>query len=496
MISELRPHQVLAVDLLKDSLRAGKKRPMLQLPTGAGKTVIASAIVEGALRKHKRVIFCVPALSLIDQTVEAFWNEGIRDIGVIQGIHEMTNRARPIQIASVQTLQKRAIPEADIVVMDEAHRMFEFTKRWMRDPDWRNIPFVGLSATPWARGLGKFYDDLLIAATTQQLIDTGFLSRFRVFVPSHPDLSEVRTVAGDYHEGDLADAMGKPHLIADVVNTWLEKGESRSTLCFAVDRAHAKMLQQGFEGRGVPTAYIDAYTDRDERKEIGARFHEGDVKVVCNVGTLTTGVDWDVRCIILARPTKSEMLFTQIIGRGLRTAEGKDSLLILDHSDTHLNLGFVTDIHHAKLDEGKPSESRATVKKAAQPKECQQCHFLKAPKVHACPACGFAPTIRPGIDCVDGDLVELDGKKKKALQISSEQKASIYAQLKGYALQRGYNDGWASHKFKERTGVWPDRYKHVTPIDPSPEMRNWIKSRQIAFAKAREKQGGRDDRAA
>jgi DNA repair protein RadD len=492
----LYEHQSRAIDMLRQSLGSGHKRPMLQAPTGFGKTMLATAIVEGALRKGKRVIFCVPALSLIDQTVEAFWNEGIRDIGVIQGDHEMTNRARPVQVASVQTLQKRVIPPADIVVVDEAHKMFEFIKKWMKDPEWRSIPFVGLSASPWSRGLGKFYDDLIIAATTQQLIDTGFLSKFRVFVPSHPDLSEVRTVAGDYHEGDLAEAMGKPHLIADVVNTWLEKGEQRSTLCFAVDRAHAKLLEQQFASRGVRTAYIDAYTEREERKEIGARFHEGDVKVVCNVGCLTTGIDWDVRCIILARPTKSEMLFTQIIGRGLRTAEGKEDCLVLDHSDTHLNLGFVTDIHHAKLDEGKASPAKIVKPKKNEPKECQRCHFLKAPKVHICPSCGYAPVIKPNVECVDGDLVELDGRKRQELKISSEQKASIYAQLKGYALQRGYAEGWASHKFKERTGVWPDRYKDVAPVEPSPEMRNWIKSRAIAFAKAREKQGGRNDRAA
>jgi superfamily II DNA or RNA helicase len=154
--------------------------------------------------------------------------------------------------------------------------------------------------------------------------------------------------------------MDRPELVADVVETWIKRGENRSTLCFAVDRAHAKNLQQQFESAGIRCGYIDAYTDSEERERIADLFHDGTYRVVCNVGCLTTGVDWDVRCIILARPTKSEMLFTQIIGRGLRTADGKDDCLILDHSETHLRLGFVTDIHHESLDEGRGTvEARA-----------------------------------------------------------------------------------------------------------------------------------------
>lgn len=330
MIRQLRPHQERAIALLRHSLGSGRRRPLLQAPTGAGKTLLAAAIVEGALSKGNRVIFVVPALSLVDQTVEAFEAEGLRafDIGVMQADHPRTNPACPVQVASVQTLQRRRIPESDVVVIDEAHRLFELYGRWMGDPAWARTPFIGLSATPWTRGLGRYYDDLLVAATTAELIEAGYLAPFRVFAPSHPDLSEVRTVAGDYHEGDLGEAMNRPPLVADLVETWLRRGEQRSTLCFAVDRAHAKHLQVKFEEAGVPTGYVDAYTEPGERALIRDRFHAGELRVVCNVGCLTTGVDWDVRCIILARPTKSEMLFCQIIGRGLRTADGKQDCLL------------------------------------------------------------------------------------------------------------------------------------------------------------------------
>jgi hypothetical protein len=194
MNKALRPHQERALTLLRQSLGSRKRRPMLQAPTGFGKTLLAAAVVDGARRKGKRVIFVVPALSLIDQTVQAFGEEGIVEVGV--GFHELSDFNQPVQVASVQTLMRRKIPAADVVVIDEAHRWFDFYGKWMSDPEWAKVPFIGLSATPWTKGLGKHYDDLLIAATTRDLIDAGYLSQFRVFAPSHPDLGAVRTVRG------------------------------------------------------------------------------------------------------------------------------------------------------------------------------------------------------------------------------------------------------------------------------------------------------------
>lgn len=480
---ELRPHQKTALAAVKASLMAGRRRPMIQAPTGAGKTLLGAAIVDGALRKGNSVCFCVPALSLVDQTVEAFWAEGIRDVGVIQGAHEMTAAFRPVQIASVQTLMRRELPIADVVVIDEAHRWFEFYGTWMANPDWLRTPFIGLSATPWTKGLGKHFDDLIIAATTADLIDGGYLAPFKVFAPSHPDLTGVRTVAGDYHEGELSEAMDKPGLVADVVETWRRLGEDRPTFVFAVDRAHARHLQDQFNEAGVAAAYVDAYTTMEERDAIRREFHAGEIKIVCNVGCLTTGVDWDVRCIVLARPTKSEMLFVQMIGRGLRTADGKADCLILDHSDTHLKLGFVTDIGHARLDGGEARDRQGggVERKEPLPKECPACSFLKAPKIHECPSCGFAPTKQTEIVCEDGELVELHAKKGKA---TPAEKREFYAGLRGFAIQNGKSDSWVLANFREKFHEWPHT-KSVAPAEPSEAVLGWIKSRRIAWAKSK-----------
>jgi DNA repair protein RadD len=266
-------------------------------------------------------------------------------------------------------------------------------------------------------------------------------------------------VAGDYHEGDLSKTMDQSSLVADVVDTWLERGRGRPTLCFAVDRAHAKNLQQRFVAAGVIAEYIDAYTSAADRTAIARRFQGGESEVVCNVGCLTTGVDWDVRAIVLARPTKSEMLFTQMIGRGLRTADGKADCVILDHSDNHLRLGFVTDIHHEKLDDGRERPKAEPKAKEALPKKCPKCTFLKPPKTSICPSCGFKPEVKSNVEAKAGELVEFSARGKQR-QTKSADRIAFFRELKWIARQRDYKAGWASYKYKERFGDWPNGLDH------------------------------------
>jgi DNA repair protein RadD len=194
-----------------------------------------------------------------------------------------------------------------------------------------------------------------------------------------------------------------------------------------------------------------------------------------------------VRCIVLARPTKSEILFVQIIGRGLRTSEGKEDCLILDHSDTHLRLGFVTDIHHDVLDDGRPRARSKACDRIRLPKECPHCTFLKPPRTPNCPACGFKAEAVDKVEVADGELVEITGRRKRGDTASEDEQAAFYAQLMGYARAHGYAGGWAAHKFRDKFGVWPNDYKDVPAVQPTPKVLSWIKSRQIAWAKSKQR---------
>lgn len=489
-LRSLRPHQERALEALRASLAAGKRHPMLQAPTGFGKTLTAAHIIRRALDRGKRVAVTVPALSLIDQTVEAFEAEGIDCVGVMQGIHPRTDREQPVQVCSVQTVARRKRPEVDLVLVDEAHELHKEVFKWMADcPD---IPFIGLSATPWSRGLGQYYDDLIIAATTKNLIDQGYLSRFTVFAPSQPDLDGVKTVAGDYHEGQLAERVDTATLVGDVIQTWQARGENRPTLVYGVTRAHAEHLQQRFLEAGIAAAYVDHLVDRCDRERIFDKFRTGEIKVICNVATLSTGLDLPmVSCLIDARPTKSEIRFVQTLGRGLRTAPSKDRLIVLDHSGNALRLGLVTDIHHEGLDTGEPRKSAATARERDKPlpRLCEDCSAVLPQSAKICPECDKVQEVRTDIEHQDGELVELGARptKRGAAQIFAEQE-QFHGELRWFATVRGYAPGWAAHKFRERFGVWPNDWqvRLAAPREPSLKTKNWLKSRVIAYAKARE----------
>ena len=481
----LRPGQIALLDQIDAAINGGCRRLIAQAPTGFGKTIMAAHRLRYLQDTGRRAIFTVPALSLVDQTVEKLFAEGVTDVGVIQASHPMTNPSRRIQVATPQSLQRREIPDADEILLDEVHIWFKLYPKMLSDPRFADVPIIGLTATPWSRGLGKHFNRLIVGATTAQLIEDKHLSPFRAFAPASPDLTGVRTIAGDYHEGDLADAVNKTTLVANVVETWLSHAQNRQTLCFAVDRAHAKHLQTQFLAAGICAEYIDAYTEPLDRAAIARRFATGEVKVVCNVGCLTTGVDWDVRCIILARPTKSETLYVQMIGRGLRTAEGKADCLILDHSDNHIRLGFVTDIHHDTLDDGEPKRAAITEKAEALPKKCIKCSFLKPPKMLKCPCCGFIPVPQPGAVHRDGELVELISRRE-AVAATMQERITFHGELRGIAQERGYKTGWAAQQFKAKYGVYPPwDWNDYPSLIPTLKTRSWVKSRAIAYAKRR-----------
>lgn len=473
----LREHQLRAIGMLRQSLRS-HRRVVVAMPTGAGKTRTAAEIVAGALAKGNRVAFTVPAISLIDQTVAAFESEGIGAIGVMQASHHRTDWRQPVQIVSVASLARRERPAADVVIVDECHQQFVAVKRWIEDEP--GTVFVGLSATPWAKGMADDWQDLVTPTSMGALIEAGFLSPFRVYAPSHPDMSGVRLGRnGDYDEGQSGEVMGG--LVADVVKTWKARAQGLPTLVFAVNRAHAADLQRQFAEAGVAMGYCDKDTDLIERQYLFRQMARGDLAGIVNVGTLTTGVDADVRCVVLARPTRSEMLFVQMIGRGLRTAPGKAECLILDHADNHARLGFVTDIHHDRLLTG--AEKRApTAKERGEPmpKECPSCGALKAGRT--CGACGFEPQRQSDVEVEDGELIEL--RRDGPVKADRGDKQAWWSQLLGVASQRGRSRGWASHAYRERFGVWP-RSLMDAPIAPTPEVLSYVTAKDIRFAKSR-----------
>lgn len=473
---ELRPHQIRALEQIRQSVHAGNTRVVLQAATGFGKTLVAAKIIEGALAKGNRVIFTAPTVSLIDQTVRSFEAEGIRDIGVMQANHPRTDSLSQVQVASVQTLARREIPHAAVIIVDEAHVRAKVIEQLM---DQRlDVIFIGLSATPWAKGMGLRWQDLVTPVTIGDLIDQGFLSSFTAYAPDVPDLSGVKVKDGDYDESGLEAVMGDAKLMGSVVNTWLERGKDQPTLCFCVNRAHAAELAAQFERHGIATACVDARTDRVERQIINQRFSSGEVRIICSVRTMTTGVDLPVSCIIDAAPTKSEMLHVQKIGRGLRVNPGTEDCIVLDHAGNSLRLGLVTDIHHPTLDKTRNGETQPSKKGAEKlPKACVKCETLHAGRI--CSACGHERKPVANIEAADGDLVEIAGRKAK---VTKAEKQLFWSMARWVDRERSKGGRLAKALYKGKFGVWP-RGLEDTPMAPDQAFLNYEHSRRIAYAK-------------
>jgi DNA repair protein RadD len=498
----LRPYQERAIAEIKQAIRDGHKRIMLQLPCGGGKTLLSAHIIAGALEKGHKALFTAPMVSLINQTITAFENEGLCHVGAIQAQHEQTDFYAPAQVASVQTLVRRRCPEFAVAMIDEAHLQWKAMNEMIDSPEWRDRIVIGLSATPWSRGLGLRYTKLIVAATTGELIDHGYLVPFHGYGPGlEADLKSVRTTAGDYNEGDLSGAMSRPELVADVVETWIKRGRGRPTFLFAVDRAHAAALQAQFEKAGVAAGYIDGYMESDERGEVLRMFRSGDYEVVCSVNCLATGVDEPyVSCAILARPTKSEMLHVQQIGRVLRTAPDKSDALLLDHAGNCERLGFPDAIHHDHLDTRKPGDrgginiDDGEEKPAKKPRKCKTCDGLIHPGSKQCPHCG-ASCMRPSeIVSAEGELVEFGHSaktmpKKESVKdrVAALGKQAVYSMLLGRAHELGKSSSWVKANYRDLFDVWPRGLSDVPASHMAPELASWLHSKRIAFTKSRER---------
>lgn len=492
---ELRPHQQQILNDLRLSFSQGLKRPMVYAAVGVGKTIVAAHIVAGTLDKGKRVLFVAPYTALINQTARSFMDQGIPQPGIMQADHPWTNPGKRLQIASVQTLARRKLPDVDLVIVDEAHLQYEVIAKLMSETD---IPVIGLSGSPFSKGLGKHYNNLIHTTSMRELIDQGFLSDYVAYSHDKPDLTGIKTVAGDYHEGQLGDRMSDPKLIGCVIDTWLKHGENRPTVCFCVNVAHAEFVGTEFERVNISNVVITGKTPMEDRERYFVDFKKGNIKILVNVGTLVAGFDSDVRCIIDAAPTKSDIRHVQKLGRGLRTATGKDHLIILDHAGNLVNLGFPDDIEIDSLCTGNKKEAaerkekEKASKKEKEPKECAKCHHMKKAGEHECSACGFTPKFVENVEIEDGELTSI----KTTNKFTKDDKQRIYSELKGFQRERmlsgkTLSDGWVANNYKGMVGVWP-RGLRDTPTTPSEQVRGFIKHKAIAWAKSKNKLSNKD----
>jgi DNA repair protein RadD len=491
----LHAFQREAVERIEERMRTHQKVLMVA-PTGAGKTVIASEIIKRSVAKYKTVLFLAHRREIIQQTSAKLKAHGVRHGIIMAGVEPRP--MEPVQVASIDTLHIRGVrsgalrlPTADLLVFDEAHRARGQTREHLISlyPD---ASMLGMTATPCrgdGRGLGNIFDAMIETPQVAELIGGGYLVKSRVYAPVDPDLRGVRTQQGDYVVRQLERRMNTDALVGDIVEHWLKYGERRRTVAFAVGVEHSVHIRNEFMCAGLHAEHLDGTTPITEREAILARLASGETTIVTNCMVLTEGWDMpDVGCCILARPTKQMGLYRQMIGRVLRPADGKPDAIVLDHSGAVYRHGLPEDHIEWTLSVDRRSVNPAQAKRdrgqAPKLRECPSCKaVMVAPP---CGHCGWKPQPRGrAVDVEDGELGLVVDGKVRAGQMTEEQQLQFYRELRGFAARRGFKDGWAFRQCEHKGFKPPWSWREYPPVDPSPAVAAWARSRLIAYAKVR-----------
>lgn len=382
----LYPYETKAVKALR-RLLPKHRRVVAVGPTGSGKTVIGAAFIK--VSREKRVLWIAHRVELLRQARRELVAAGIPedDIGFLSGVEE-TNVGARILIASIDMLRRRPARQRELVVVDEAHRIMAKTYRQVLAIN-PGAQVLGLTATPWrldGRALGKVFKHLHVIAEAAELISEGFLANPVVFGVTEERAAKIvkgiGVVQGDFNLRD-AERHAMRYLLGDVVHECGRLAPHARTIVFATTRKHGKALTRRFWKAKRRTEYLDGDTPAELRQQILQRLETGRTEVVVNVDVLSEGFDCPpVKCIALARPTRSLTRYRQQCGRASRLW-GRQRPCILDHTGNAWRFGMPFGAWPWSL------EGRAGVVKGDAPiRRCQECGAVMPAHYTKCPECG------------------------------------------------------------------------------------------------------------
>jgi len=343
----LRDYQIEAIDAVHDAWARGAKAPLLVLPTAAGKTIISSEIMARVFKgSGGRCLFIAHREELLTQTMDKVrLVSPMTRVGLVQQKHN--ELGREITVASIQTIGHRsknklkaliASGSFQLVIIDEAHHavgaQYMSVIQALREAN-PGMLLMGMTATPGRAdgiALDRVFDVVAYEKNAFEMIRDGWLvppHGFRVDIDI--DLDKVDTGDGDYVVTQLSKLMNTPHVNRAVVEAWRAYGHDRKCIVFACDVAHSHALAQEFNDAGHPAVALDGSMKKKDRHEALRRFREGEVKLLVNCQVLTEGYDDpSAEGIVFARPTQSQALYIQALGRGLRLYPGKTECLVID----------------------------------------------------------------------------------------------------------------------------------------------------------------------
>lgn len=465
-----RPYQSRAIQTARDRVRDKKRKLCLVAPTGAGKMFLVASMTRTS---SVPVLFVCHLQELIDQCVDHLRAVGITNVGVIRGDDDRTNPNALVQVASIQTLSRRDKPFAGIVFIDECHRAVSDSYLKLLE-HYQDSIIIGFTATPVrldGRPMGATFECLDVVVTYEQLIKDGYIAAPLCYgAPVQPDLSGIKMVDGDFHEGMLAEVMQDKSLIGHSLDHWKKlahlykgpnggtvEGPYRRTLIFAVGIQHSLNICERFAAAGVRIEHLDGTTPTPRRKAILKALADGELDAITSVGILLEGTDIpSAKCALHLRPTQSLALARQSVGRILRPwhpgcAPGcrlhpSIEPLLLDHAGNIQRHGFPHEDLHWSLTE----RARSLEKKPAS-RICAGCYAYLPAYKRVCPYCG-ADSPAPK----ETDLPRENEQQLALLASTPEEMRKLYFRMiVDIARTKGYKPGFASARYKDRYGIWP-----------------------------------------
>lgn len=450
-MTKLRPYQHDLKARLYESLRT-HHRTLAQLPTGGGKSVIIESIVADATQARKAVVIVAHRIELVEQLAERLAR--FRPCVVSRGSHPDPNAT--LYVAMIQTLARRDVPLANLLIIDEAHHAIAAQYTSVID----QIPKVaGFTATPErldGRGLGDVFTDLVCGPSVTELISEGHLVNATVYANPLIGLDTIKSCAGDFNKGQLATFMEKSIVRGDLVTTYQRYCPGTKCIVYAASVELSRQYASEYNAAGIAAAHIDGETHPTDRANAIDAFRNGRLTVLTNCALITEGFDVpDCGAVQLVRPTKSLALYLQMVGRALRPADGKDNAIILDHGENVMRHGFPDDPREWELTTTKRRKRTVLI-------EARQIDLPSVPRngiehdrtvelVRVTPSDPLPPDLKDLISEVEANNYKNSRGKTDYYWAYRRWRDTIKRkptpiELKAFAKRAGYNHQWVKHQ--------------------------------------------------
>lgn len=482
----LRDYQSASLDGLRAGFAQGHKSQILYAPTGAGKTEMAIALLEATKKKGNRAAMILDRIILCDQTSQRLERYQI-DHGVLQSGHWRYRPYENIQVCSAQTIEKRgSFPGLTLMIVDECHAMRSQTIEFIKNnPD---IRVIGLTATPFTKGLGSVYKNVVSTVTTEQLVNQKVLVPLRVFIAKEIDMTGAKKVAGEWSQAETTKR--GMQITGDVVAEWIKKtheifGGPKKTIVFCSGVEHGADLAKKFAEQGYNFVAISYRDDDQFKRDVIEDFSKPDTEIHGLIATdiLTKGFDVpDVLIGVSARPfSKSLSSHIQQMGRVMRGAPGKEFGVWLDHSGNYLRFREEwEDVYFNgvdKLDDGKEKTKKEKTDKEKEAAKCPACGSLWPSGSDTCSHCGHVRQRKSMVESVPGEMQELTPQ-------SREDKQRWWSMCQWKVEHSGWSKSRALATYRNKFGVWPKGLVD-TPLMPDIVFEKKVKADLIRYLKGK-----------